>query len=58
MADLNARKQVIREASAHVRNGSVWLRRAADTDTWKTVAARRDSATPAAPARRSKQSRP
>lgn len=42
MADLEARKQAIKNASALVTSGSVWLRRAAD--------ARQQKATPTKPA--------
>jgi hypothetical protein len=39
MADLKARQEAIRNASAHVRSGSIWLRRAVDKDNWKTIPA-------------------
>lgn len=37
MADLRAREEAIRTASEQVRHGSIWLRRAVDKETWRTV---------------------
>ena len=37
MANYEARQRAAENASRHVQTGSVWVRRAADTGSWKFV---------------------